>query len=104
MTVQMAGALYHPSFGLMVYGPATEMSSTTNQPSVNMNPFKQEPGLGINPVYNEGLSTGNTTYGVFTPDTAGVSFGNHVQLNPWMLAPSCEWDMLNLPGYEAIGQ
>jgi hypothetical protein len=85
----------------MAFGPVVEnaKNTETKQKAV-LNPFKQDPGNGM--VVLARTSSSGNNYGTFVPDMAGVSFGNVAQTTSWILTPSCDWDLKNLPGYQAL--
>jgi hypothetical protein len=95
VTIVPKGMLYHPTFGLMSYGP--QATSSINQPPTFVpNPSVEPSGLASNFII--GTSDENAVnYAKFVPDVAGVSLGNHATLVPWLLTPSCDWDLANLP-------
>jgi hypothetical protein len=73
LPIEPVNMLYHPLFGVMVYGPITR-GNTTVAPTFSRN-LNADPS---NMPLNIQQATGNlqTNYGKFMPDIAGVSFGN----------------------------
>ncbi len=100
-SVSAAGFVYHPMCGPMIYGPVMNQGpGTQNAPAAVLNPFKSDPGLGDIVTQRKGGTAQN--FGNFVPDIAGVSYGNIANNTSWILTPSCDWDMANLPQYASL--
>lgn len=101
VTIVPKGMVYHPTFGIMAYGPQAT-SSINNPPTFIPNPAVEPSGYEKNYNMDSKIDKNSTNYNKFVPDVAGVSLGNHATLIPWLLTPSCDWDIANLPGNQAL--
>ncbi len=101
LSVSPAGMVYHPNFGIMVYGPVLA-TTIQDAPPVIRNPFVLDPSHVNSKLQTSGVASGASNYGAFVPDMAGVAMGNTTQTVQWLLTPSCDWDARHTPGNVAL--